>query len=61
MSHLFEEVGDSQSCWAESCEVTHVIPDTHPLEPLFLSLVPCPMTFSLCQDGKSYHIKEACA
>lgn len=60
-SDLLEEVGDGQRCWTESGKVTHVIANTHPLKPLFLSLIPCPMTFSLCKEEKSDNIREACA
>lgn len=49
-SDLFKEVGDGQCSWTESGKVTHVVPDTHPLAPLFLSVIPCSVALSLWQE-----------
>lgn len=57
-SDLFEEVGDSQCCRTESGKITHVIPYTHPLKPLFLSFIPCSVTFSLWWEEKNHIISE---
>lgn len=55
---LFEEVGDGQCCWTESGKVAHVFAYAHPLKAFFLSLIPCPVTFFLCQVNENLVMLE---